>query len=189
MTSKTDAEGRTTTGFEIDPCERRFAVGHGRRDATSRRFDYFPNGDLRTTEGPRPGQLTSFIYDLFGNPATTTDAEGNVTTTVYDERSRLTSSSDTFGRRMSQDFDELDRVTRVTRTDDKEARRTPRSSSATTTPAASSFRSGTVWVTRRSFTLDGLNRVVETRDDLGPHDVDAVRPEQQRRRANVTAAV
>ncbi len=129
-------------------------------------YVYAANGDLEQVSGPRPGQLTRFTYDDFGNPSETTDGEGNVTTTVYDERSRLRTRNDTLGRSLTQGFDELDRVIRSTRTD-------AAGSSDTEVIERDYYPGGQLLFEinglglRTDSLLDGLNRVVRTTDSLG----------------------
>ncbi|MFC1591885.1 RHS repeat-associated core domain-containing protein [Thermodesulfobacteriota bacterium] len=53
-------------------------------------YTYFTTGDLESITYPNDGQITYGSYDLNGNPGTMTDMNGNVTYYCYDSQNRMT---------------------------------------------------------------------------------------------------
>src|SRR5262249_54979104 len=84
--------------------------------AQQRQHSYDADGHLIRTQQSPGGvvmRTASATYTLTGQPATSTDANGNVTRFAYDLVDRLASTTDAEGRMTSYAYDALSRRTQV----------------------------------------------------------------------------
>jgi RHS repeat-associated protein len=122
IASVTDPNGHvTTSSYDAD---RRIvtATTPGTSAAPSglvTSYSYDPDGHLLQTRQSANGaglRTTGATYTLTGQPATATDANGNVTTYAYDAVDRLASVTDPLGRSTSYAYDPMSRRTAVLNT-------------------------------------------------------------------------
>ena len=109
--SETDPDGKTTT-HTYGPFSRRLTTTNPLGNTTTKVYE---QGNLKSVQGPIPGDITRFGHDSRGNLTEHRDALGHLTQFAYDSSGNQTSETDPLGKVRTRTYDSNGRMLTETR--------------------------------------------------------------------------